>query len=168
MLFRSFDFLTQETKAPIAQKIAEEASDLKEFIDFVLPSYLGLYEILQNDDEATKLKELVTGKKVDLDQELIGSKKGNLIVGRVVNFGGSQIVFGDYGEFPEHTKISVLDMVLNKISIFYSEVLDEKEAYYKFMKNAGPYWFSIIAQEDGEILDPDYYLKFYKYPQKKF
>lgn len=156
-----FDFLTQETKAPVAKKVAEEVGHLKEFINFILPTYLGLYEILQNDKEATKLNECLTGQKIDLDQELIGAKKGNLIVGRVVNFGGNQIVFGDYGEFPQNTKNTLLDMLLNKIFIFYPEIKDEKEAYYKFMKNAGPYWFSIIAQKDGEILDPDHYLKFY-------
>ena len=69
-------------------------------------------------------------------------------------FWGSQIVFGDYGEFPRHTKTSLIEMVEDKIFYYYPKIRDEKEAYLIFMKNAGPYWFSIIAQEDGEILNP--------------
>lgn len=156
-----FDFITQEINVPVAQKVAENADYLKEFIEAISSSYLGLYEIGQNDKKATKLKEYVTGRKVNLDQELVGAKKGNLIVGRVVNLWGNQFVFGDYGEFPQHTKTSLIEMIDDKIFYYYPEIQNKKEAYFRFMKNSGPYWFSIIAQEEGEIMAPDYYQKFY-------
>ena len=54
-----------------------------------------------------------------------------------------------------------MNMVKNKMSLFFPD----KEvivSYETMMRLAGPYWFSILGVDyTGDILNPDYYLKFY-------
>lgn len=157
-----FDFITQESGKPIASEALKTAPELSEFIAPMLESRLGLFEVLNNDQTLIRVQEVFTNKVIDLDQDLPEVRAGNLIIARAVNFHGNNIIFGDYAEFPAEVKESLLDTVAGKIFSYCPEVDDLAVAYQEFMKQAGPYWFSIICQIEGEIYDPDFYKSFYK------
>jgi len=157
-----FDFTTQESGKPVASELMKAIPDLTDFISPMLESRLGLYEVLNNDQVLVRLKEVFTNKIIDLDQDLPEVRVGNMIIARAVSFHGNNIVFGDYAEFPAEVKEGLLDTVAGKIFSYYPEIDDMASAYQDLMKHAGPYWFSIISQVEGEIYNPDFYKSFYK------
>jgi hypothetical protein len=69
-------------------------------------------------------------------------------------------MFGDPKGFPKETRSSVENMVANKLCYFDDEETPIAQ-YETFMKLAGPYWMSCVAENDElPILDPDHNLTY--------
>jgi hypothetical protein len=136
--------------------------DVGPFVDEALRSRLGLYEVWKDGRDESTVKELFTNETIVVNQSFGGMARGSIALCRIFSVGGKKWLFGDASEFPANRKAIILDMVANKMSLYFPEV-DEVESYITMMRQAGPYWFSIVAAEyRGDILNPDHILRYYE------
>jgi hypothetical protein len=133
------------------------------FIDEMKKSRLGLYQEVMSTKKVTKFKELITGKVISTIRSVPEYGKGEIFLTRIVEYKGEFFQFGDPKCWPSDYKNQIENMVLNKLFYFEEDEFDDKEDYKKFMKLAGPYWFSCVCtNENMDILNPDHYLTYGK------
>ena len=151
----------QSIASEVLRKSPDFADELGPFVVEAIRSRLGLYEVVNGTPDSCVLKELLTDEKILLNQAL-ETPPGNIALIRVMKISGKQYAFGDTNEFPAEHKATIQGMVSQKMTSFFPENSPRK-SYETMMRLAGPYWFSIVANEyRGEILDPDHYLSYYK------
>lgn len=144
----------------VLSRSPEFSDELKPFIEEANQSRLGLYEMAKSSRDSCVLNELFTGREVQLSHSL-ATPLGNIALLRVIKIMGKQWVFGDQNEFPAERKSTILGMVSQKMALCFPDD-DPKKSYDQMMRIAGPYWFSIVANEyKDEIIDADYVLDFY-------
>jgi hypothetical protein len=165
MTWIMFNFPATVGNAPISLEILkrspELADELSPFITEMTRSRFGLYEVLADKDDQSSLKELFTGNLITLNQTLGGMGCGSIALCRVMDLCGKKVIFGDASEFPKARRKIIESMVSSKMSIYFPSASDVS-SYEQMMRLAGPYWFSIIAQDyRDEILNPDHYLCYY-------
>jgi hypothetical protein len=130
------------------------------FLKAGIASRLGLYEVLSNAKGMCHLRELFTDREINLDQSFGKVSRGNLVLTRPIDLLGTQSAFGDIIELPAARREMIVDMVAAKMLRYFGAPTDI-ESYETMMRLAGPYWFSVVLSDDGEILDPDHYLSYY-------
>ncbi len=160
-----FNFPATSEGRPIAHEVLardpELAADIGHFVNEGINSRLGLYEIVKDSANQCHLKELFTGTTVKLDQSL-GAARGELALCRVMTLLDKTFAFGHAPGFPAARKALVEDIVRNKMLLYFDSD-DEKKSYETMMRLAGPYWFSIIAEDQqGDILNPDHFRLYYR------
>jgi hypothetical protein len=162
-----FNFPASAGGVPLAPEVLNQApptlaGDIGPFIEEALGSRLGLYEVIKDDHDHCRLKELFTGKAVTLAQTLGGMGRGSITLCRVMPIGERHWAFGNAPEFPSSKRSVIQNMVEEKMFIYFPEDNDVK-SYQAMMRLAGPYWFSIVAQDHrGDILNPDHYRHYYR------
>lgn len=137
------------------------ANELSPFVNAMINSRLGLYEIIKDKKDSCQMKELFTKNEIVLNQTLGGAPKGALELVRVFNIREKNYAFGNSSEFPFDKKETIINMVKEKMNLYFPSN-DEIESYTTMMRLAGPYWFSVTSSDfDSAILNPNYYLKYY-------
>ncbi len=160
-----FNFPTKPGGKSLASEVLsrspELSDELKPFIEEANLSRLGLYEMARSSKDSCVLKELFTGREVQLNHSL-ATPLGNIALLRVMRIMDKQWVFGDQNEFPAERKSTILGMVSQKMAMCFPDDNPVK-SYEQMMRMAGPYWFSIVANDyQGDIIDADYVLDFYE------
>ncbi len=160
-----FNFPMRPNGNTVASEVLKQSPDLAAelslFVDTLNRSRLGLYEVIHDARETCKMKELFTGTEVTLNLTLGGVKRGNIAVIRVIKLMDQYWSFGDTNEFPAEHKATIENMVADKMSVYFPENQPAK-SYELMMRFAGPYWFSIVANDlDCDVLDPNHYLSYY-------
>ena len=119
----------------------------------------------------TGSRELISGQTTEVFRSVSEFGKGEIFLSRVVLFEGVNYLFGDPKCWPKQYKTSVENMVLNKMCLYpmvgqtASAAVDVKDQFAVFMKIAGPYWMSCVADDDGiPILMPDHIFSYYTEP----
>lgn len=140
----------------------KEGDQLPAFADFLKEmkkSRLGLYQETMSTPSVTKFRELFTGRVLSTIRSVPEYGKGEIFLTRVVEHNGELFQFGDPKCWPKNHKSQIEDMILNKL--FYFEGQNTNERYEKYMKLAGPYWFSCVSTDPSvDIYSPDHYLKY--------
>jgi hypothetical protein len=160
-----FNFPLSHGGESVASRVLKEYPALsRELSDFVIEgnkSRLGLYEMMRHDKNGCMVKELFTGKEYNLPGHPPVTPIGNILVVRIMNFLGDWYIFGDTNEFPADRKKEIMDMAFNKMSLYYPDS-NPTVSYDSYMRLSGPYWFSIVARDyDGDVINADYYLRYY-------
>ncbi len=163
-----FNFPTKQNGTPIVAEVLKDIQksmpDLEPFILELLNSRLGMYEVKSDNigKNFCKIKELITGRELTLQQSLGGVPKSNLVLLRVITIDKKTFAFGgNIPEFPSSSKNEIQEMVSRKMMLYFPHI-NATESYELMMRFAGPYWFSIVARNyTADILNPDYFLTFY-------
>lgn len=144
-------------------KEEKRLEDFELFINEMKKSRLGLYQEVMSTKKVTKFKELITGKVISTTRSVPDYGNGEIFLTRIVEYKGEFFQFGDPKCWPSDYKNQIQDMVLNKLFYFEGDEFSEKENYKRFMKLAGPYWFSCVCtNEEIDILDPDHFYSYWK------
>jgi hypothetical protein len=129
------------------------------FVQSMGNSRLGLYQEVLGTRNRIRFIELISGDKVSVENSIVEYQKGEVFLIRIVHIADRAFIFGDPKTWPGIYRDQLESMVENKL--FYFDAPTKKGQYEKFMKYAGPYWFSCVATDKGiPILDPDHY-KYY-------
>lgn len=135
--------------------------DFQYFIDEMRNSRMGLYQEIISTKKTMKFRELFTGDVVSTLRSVDEFDKGELFLARVVKCKGDAFLWGDPKCWPKSYIAQIEGMVDRKL--FYFDGETKQDGYRKFMKLAGPYWFSCVAtNKDIPILQPDHYLTYYQ------
>ena len=137
-----------------------EMEDFQSFINGMRQSRLGLYQEMLNSKKTIKFRELISGKTAEVFRSIDEFEKGEIFLTRLVNIEVETYCFGDPKCWPKEYKTALEDMVRNKL--FYFKAPTVEQQFEKFMKLAGPYWFSCVVQDQSfPILNPDHYLEYH-------
>lgn len=134
----------------------------KPFIDAARASRLGLYEDVLRSRDVARFRELFTHRVVDVYPSMEAGDPGEIVLVRVLEIEGQSYFWGDMKAFPAQARDAIENMVLDKLLDLGSDDTDPLPKYETFMKLAGPYWASIVAEgEDLPILEPNHLLGYY-------
>jgi hypothetical protein len=138
----------------------EAGPQYQPFIDAARRSRLGLHQDVLRTKKVAKFRELISGKVTETFPSIEHYEKGEILLTRMIPYGGQVFAFGDPKGFPKEAKRKIEDMVIGKLDYVGVEP-DPISQFEKFMKLAGPYWMSCVTKdEDVPILDPDHYLTY--------
>lgn len=133
--------------------------NFQHFIDQMRQSRLGLYQEVLSTKKITKFRELFTGQVIPTMRSVEEYEKGEIFLTRLVEYKGKMLQFGDPKCFPKQYRVALEGNVGGKL--FYFDADTTEEQYRRFMKLAGPYWFSCVSADyDSDILSPDHYLTY--------
>ena len=142
----------------LAEKVPEHGFGL--FIDQMRRSRLGLYQEVLSTKKTTKFRELITGQVVSTVRSVETYTKGEIFLTRLVEYDGEIFQFADPKCWPKEHK-DVLEGVVSDKMRLYFDVGEDQQTYARFMKLAGPYWFSFVSSDhDLPIFVPDHYLTY--------
>ncbi len=143
-----------------AQTKCENATNVIPFIKAARTSRLGLYEETLSTSRVTKFRELFTDQVISTIRSVPDYRPGEIFLGRIIEMGSDRFLFGDPTGFPGERKQSLIFMVTNKMAA-YGTADSLEENYEQFMRLSGPYWMSVISDdENGEILTPDHWMRY--------
>jgi len=145
----------------IVSEKADSFKNFKYFIDCMKNSRLGLYEEILSSSKVIKLRELLTGKILKVENTIPTYNSGEIFLIRLVEIGEKIYLFGDPKCWPKEYKSQLENMITAKLFYFEGSSIEEK--YKQFMKYAGPYWMScVVPDPECPILQPDHYLTYLK------
>jgi hypothetical protein len=143
----------------VSRDIENRFSD---FINAAINSRLGLYKVIDNSSNECILKEFCNNREIKLSHSLGGIPYGHVALCRVIKLFNKYYIFGHAPEICGSEHGLIKKMLKDKMSLFRNKNRSISEIYHTMMCLSGPYWFSIIAQNHaGDILDADYYKKYY-------
>lgn len=132
--------------------------DYQLFVEQFGQGRMGLYEAIGSTRKFTKFRELVTGRVVNAVRSVEGYEHGEVFLTRMVEHHGKVFQFCDPKCFPPEYKRALEENLRVKVTHFYFEGASDEAMYERFMKLAGPYWFSCVDRNlVGPILSPDHY-----------
>ena len=144
----------------ISQSTLAPRHHLQHFVDEARRSRLGLHQDVMRTKKVAKFRELFTGYVIEAFPSVDEYGQGEILLTRTMKYDGQVFMFGDPKGFPKETRSSVENMVANKLCYFDDEETPIAQ-YETFMKLAGPYWMSCVAENDElPILDPDHNLTY--------
>lgn len=133
---------------------------LKTFAKSMSETRLGLYQIVMRSGTYLRLKELVTGRVLEAHNSIETPAECEISLARVLPVEGKFLIFGSPSGFPGIWKERLEMMLESKMLIYYGE---GTKAYEDHMRFSGPYWISVVSENDNsDIFDPDYYKRYYQ------
>ncbi|MEI8026859.1 MAG: hypothetical protein WCI18_10975 [Pseudomonadota bacterium] len=160
------DFQFGKQNLSLAEKIISDGpEDLRDFGDQIARSRLGVYQILDINNDFLTLQEFFTDKVISVFHKLEEPEKGQICLARVLTAGDHKFLFGETHCWPSENKSQIFNMMLDKMSLYCLEVTKKESEsllstrYEKFMKISGPYWMSIVGEADyfADVIMPDFY-----------
>ena len=152
-------------------EIAPENDDMRAFVEVARKSRYGIYTDAGGTRSSQRLLELVARRRATVTRG-VDSDPGELFFTRVIESGGMKFMLGDTRGWPASHLESVTDMVIGRVSdsAWLTPESSPVEAYEKFMKLAGPYWFSMLYSQtdDDPVLEPVHYLSYSQGPVPDF
>ena len=146
-----------------AAEIAPENDELRAFVDVARKSRFGIFADAGGTRSSHRLLELVTRRRVTVTRG-VDHDPGELFFTRVVDWAGMKFMLGDTRGWPASHLGSVTDMILSRVEVstWRATVSSVADAYEKFMKLGGPYWFSVLYSlgDDDPVLEPSHYLTY--------
>jgi len=137
---------------------------LKNFINKLRKTRLGLYQVILVGKKIIKVKELFTEKVLDAYNTVGVFEPGEILLVRLVEVKGKFMIFTDPKCFPKEHLGALTDMVVDKAYLYYTDKVEDTAddlqilLYEKHMKLSGPYWISVTCPDTScKILSPDYY-----------
>lgn len=128
------------------------------FIGAVRNTRLGLYQQVMRSSTNARYRELFTDRVVDVHPSLEAGGAAEIVLARLVELEGQNYFFGDAKAFPAEARDTIEFMVDSKLFYLDDEAVIHGGRYEAFMTLAGPYWMSIVVQNEKlPILDPDHY-----------
>ena len=158
--------------AYLRDKMSGEAGmeALCDFLQRLDNSRLGLYQVNGVNKDIIKLEESFTKKTLKAANTIDFCGSREIFLVRLVQVGDDQIIFGDPKAWPASHKVTIENMVLDKMLTYCldrkmlkrGEVPSEAKMYLRYMKMAGPYWISVVLDEDAdaEVLPPNFFKRF--------
>jgi hypothetical protein len=141
-------------------KTTDIGPNLQRFVDEARRSRLGLHQDVLRTKKVAKFRELFTGYVIEAFPSVEEYDQGEILLTRTMEYNGQVFMFGDPKGFPKEKKSAVENMVANKL-FYFDDVETPIMQYETFMKLAGPYWMSCVAENDDlPILAPDHYLTY--------
>jgi hypothetical protein len=140
-----------------------QRGDLADLVAKLRGTRLGVYQELSTSADLVRLRELFTGRELEVDARFERGGPGELYLGRLVELGGAWHFWGELSSFPAEALAQIQEMVTAKLPIVAADLAttNPPAAYERFMKLAGPYWMSIVGGDAAmPILDPDHHLTY--------
>ena len=142
----------------------DDARKFQPFVDAARKSRLGLHQDVMRTKKVAKFRELLSGEVTKAVPSIVEYGKGEILLARMLKYGGEVYVFGDPKGFPREARGQIEEMVQDKM-MFYLDDLGADASltalYARFMKLAGPYWMSCVTQnDDAPVLAPDHHLAY--------
>jgi len=139
-------------------KATDMGTHLQRFVDEARRSRLGLHQDVMRTKKVAKFRELFTGNVMEAVPSVEGYGNGEILLTRTMEYDGQTFIFGDPKGFPREKRSAIENMVANKL-FFFDDAETPVAQYETFMKLAGPYWMSCVAENNElPILAPDHYL----------
>jgi hypothetical protein len=108
-----------------------------------------------------RFREFFTERVIDVHPSFEQGEPGEIVLARTIEFDGVVYFWGDIKAFPGAKREAIESMVIDKLVLMADDVSKPEELYERFMKFAGPYWMSVIANNhELPILSPDHYLTY--------
>jgi hypothetical protein len=144
-------------------EIGPNHADVQKFVEVARLSRYGMYVDDGGTGRTHRLVEMFTKKRQTITRG-VPADPGELFWTRIIDWGGMRFMLGDTRGFPAPNLHKVKDMIKVRLAdpLWSTPGATTADAYERFMKLAGPYWFSILYSDDDDdpVLQPDHYLAY--------